>query len=160
MSEATGKTELWGHDGRRWWLVDGEEQAGFVIRWPVGVNGAADNVDVLTGRGNVSNSTALYQFYRRPNHPGLTASFSVTSLLLDANDRDLWKAWRRVRVKFAWPDGRGTADPVTITLAYSADAGATWVTAGSTSVAGNGSRVVSVNGAIDLPAVGSSSRCG
>ncbi len=152
--EHTGKTELWGHDGRGWWMIDCEEVSGTAIKWPVGVNGAADNVDVLTGRGTVTNQTYLYQFYRRPNHPGLAGSYSVTSSLLDANDRDLDKAWRRVGAEFAWPDGRGTADQVTVTLEYSIDAGATWTQAATANVAGNGSRVVTVEGTITPAAVG------
>jgi hypothetical protein len=144
--EQTGKTELWGHDGRGWWMIDGEEESGALIRWPVGVNGAADNVDVLTGRGTVTNQTYAYQFFRRPNYAGLADHWTVTSSLLDANDRDLDKAWRRVGAEFAWPDGRGSADSVTITVDYSNDAGATWTTAGVENVAGNGTRVFTVDG--------------
>ncbi len=144
--EQTGKTELWGHDGRGWWMIDSEEESGSLIRWPVGVNGAADNVDVLTGRGTVTNQTYLYQFFRRPSYAGLAASWSVTSSLLDANDRDLDKAWRRVGAEFAWPDGRGSADSVTVTVEYSTNAGATWTTAGVEDVAGNGTRVFTVDG--------------
>lgn len=151
--EQTGKTELWGHDGRGWWMIDGEEQAGEMMRWPVGVNGAADNVDVLTGRGTVTNQTGLYQFFRRPNYAGLATSWQVVSSLLDANDRDLDKAWRRVGAEFAWPDGRGSADQVTITVDYSTDAGATWTQAATGNVAGNGSRAFTVAGGI-APAVG------
>lgn len=151
-SEATGKTELWGYDGRGWWLIDAEEVAGHAIKWPVGVSGTADNVDVLAGRGTVTNQTSLYQFYRRPNYAGLASSWSVTSSLLDANDRDLEKGWRRVGAEFAWPDGGGSADTVTITVEYSADAGAIWTTAATGNVAGNGGRVVTVEGGI-APAV-------
>lgn len=151
-NEATGETELWGHDGRGWWMIDSQDRLGDVMQWPVGVNGAADNVDVLCGRGSVTNQTVLYQFYRRPNYTGLAPIWSVTSSLLDANDRGLEKAWRRVGAEFAWPDGRGTADLVTIAVEYSADAGATWTQAATSNVAGNGSRVVTVEGGIS-PAV-------
>lgn len=145
-SAATGLGELWGYDGRGWWRIDSEEVSGEKIRWPVGVNGAADDVDVLTGRGNITNQTGLYQCYRRPNSAGLASSYSVTSSLLDANDRDRAKGWRRVGAEFAWPDGRGSADQVTVHVEYSTDGGAVWQSAAMVNVAGNGSRVVSVSG--------------
>ncbi|CCF84262.1 hypothetical protein [Nitrolancea hollandica] len=152
--EQTGKTELWGHDGRGWWLIDCEEESGSLIRWPVGVNGAADNVDVLTGRGAVVNQTYAYQFFRRVDYAGLADHWTITSSLLDANDRDLEKAWRRVGAEFAWPDGRGTSDLVTVTVDYSTDGGATWATAASGNVAGNAGQSATVAGDLSPAALG------
>ena len=65
--------------------------------------------------------------------------------------RDLDKVWRRVGAELAWPDGRAGTPPVTVTLAYSADGGASWATVATQAVGGAAARTFTVTGT--LPAV-------
>jgi hypothetical protein len=55
QSNATGQTELWGWDGRGWWLLDSEADAGFTIKYPANISGVGANADLLVGRGATLN---------------------------------------------------------------------------------------------------------
>lgn len=145
LDNVTGNAQLWATDGRGWWLVD--EQTSTETKWsyPVSVFGVADNADMLAGRGTTSNQTAVWQFFPRSTAVGLRDSVSFTTSLVDAGERDTTKTWRSVGLELAWPDTRGTSDQVTVELDYSTDGGATWTTAVSQNVAGDGARVFTLS---------------
>lgn len=125
----SGASELWGYDGRGWWQIEDGAGAG-PWRWPVSMAGAADDAEVLAGRGSALNGVSVWQVVPKPGLPGLRGDWSLTTSLLDAGERDRPKLWGAIGCELAWPDGRATSGTVYVKLEYSADGGATWVEAG------------------------------
>lgn len=107
--------------------------------WPIALSGAG-NLDLLAlrdGDTGVTYDTAR-MIPRSPSAPSYAASGSFTTSLLDAGQRDAPKSWRSIGATFATPEVRGNSvstDPVTLSLAWSIDGGATWTTGATASVA-------------------------
>jgi len=126
----SGASELWGYDGRGWWQIEDGAGAG-PWQWPVSIAGAAGDAEVLAGRASAANAVSVWQVVSKPGMPGLRASWSLTTSLLDAGERDRPKLWRGLGCELAWPDERATSGTVYVQLEYSADGGKTWAQAGS-----------------------------
>lgn len=126
----SGASELWGYDGRGWWQIEDGAGAG-PWQWPVSIAGASADAEVLAGRGSAANAVSVWQVVPKPGMPGLRESWSLTTSLLDAGERDRPKLWRGLGCELAWPDERATSGTVYVKLEYSADGGATWAPAGS-----------------------------
>lgn len=144
--EITGLVELWAWDGRGWWQLDESTGSTDKYQYPVPIFGAADDADLLAGRGTTTQQTAVWQLYPRSGKPGLRDSYTVITSLFDAGERDTEKAWRRVAVELAWPDSRGSADSVMVAVSYSINGGYTWTALNSANIAGNGARTYTVAG--------------
>ncbi len=127
----TGRCQLWAFDGTGWWLMREIETDPWV--WPVALAGAG-TFDLLAFRDGDSGVT--YDLFRMTpgdtSAPAYAATGKFTTALLDAGDRSADKCWHGIGAIFAAPEIRGdpaSTDPVTLTLAWSIDAGATWTTA-------------------------------
>ena len=143
--EISGDAEIWGYDGRGWWMLD---DGTIDARNPVSIVGSCDDADLLTGRGTTTTHAATWQFLTRSTGVAYGSSFELITALMDAGERDLDKVWRRAGVELATPDDRATADSVTVALSYSVDGGANWVSIDSQNLTNASSRLVSVGGAI------------
>lgn len=148
VSEITGFVELWAYDGRGWWLLDEQTSAGTKYSYPVSVLGVADDADVFAGRGATNQDTAIWQLVPRTGVAGLPASGELVTAMLDAGQRDLLKVWRRAGCEIAIPDGRATADSVTVTLSYSTDGGANWTQVATANYTNASGRILNLSGAI------------
>ena len=148
VSSISGSVELWAYDGRGWWLLDEQTDSTTLYSYPASIFGACDDVDLLAGRGSMSNQLAGWQFFPRDGTPGLRDSFELVTALMDAGERDLDKVWRRAGVEIATPDDRATADAVTVALSYSSDGGATWTALAGDTLDNTDSRLVTIGGAI------------
>jgi hypothetical protein len=140
--ELDGICQLWVWDGRGWWLLDEGD-----FGWPVALYGVAGNADLLCGRGDTPNQTAVWQFFDRENEPAYRNSMTLTSSLLDGGERDLEKVWRKIGAIFAWPDERVGQAPVTVSVRYSIDGGQTWNEVASVSL-NSTDRTVEISGPI------------
>ena len=144
--EATdGASEVWAWNGAGWWLVlrDATGDAGWT--WPIGLSGAGSH-DVLVFRDGSRDIDLLRLLGRSTSAHALSAGGSYVTSLLDAGERDREKAWRKIGATFTSPEPLGdpaSTDPVTISLDWSADAGATWTAAASRAV-------LPTDGAVDL----------
>jgi hypothetical protein len=122
--------QLWGFDGRGWWLLHSDAT---LHLWPMAVGGAG-NRDLLVFR-DASETYDLYRLaYRSSSVHSLNTGGVWTSSLIDAGDPSRMKAWRAIGATFAAPAQRGnagSADAVTVTLEYSLNAGASWSQAAS-----------------------------
>ncbi|MDI3340858.1 MAG: hypothetical protein QJR03_10025 [Sphaerobacter sp.] len=150
--EHTGLTELWAWDGRGWWLLDASIGAADQFRQPVNIAGPAADADLLAARGTAANQTAIWQLVPRAGLPGLRDTATLVTSLLDAGMRDVEKVWRLVGVELAWPDPRGSATPVTVTLDYSTDGGAGWSPAATATVRGDQGRTHALAGRLPAAA--------
>ncbi|MGI9254137.1 MAG: hypothetical protein ACR2J8_10345, partial [Thermomicrobiales bacterium] len=121
--------------------------------WPVALNGAG-NFDLLAFRAG----STTYDLYRLVWRSAALHAFRSggewISSLIDAGAPGDPKRWRRVGARFSAPEARGnasSADSVSLALAWSADGGATWTTAATTTVSGGGTRLADL--AADLSGV-------
>lgn len=147
MQSRTGVYQLWAFDGTGWWLMAENETTAWV--WPVALAGAGA-LDLLAFRDGDPGVT--YQtgrlLPRSPAQPAYASAGAYTSSLLDAGQRDALKSWRAVGASFAAPETRGnpvSADTVTLSLAWSIDAGVTWTVAATTSVDDPATRVFTLS---------------
>jgi hypothetical protein len=140
--ELDGVRQLWVWDGRGWWLLD--EGA---FGWPVTLYGVAGNADLLCGRADSPNQTAIWQFFDRESQPAYRDSMTLTSSLLDGGERDLEKVWRKVGAIFAWPDDRSGQGQVSVRVRYSTDGGQLWTEIASDSLSPT-DRTVEISGSI------------
>lgn len=146
-----GIYQLWAFDGTGWWLIAENETTPWV--WPVAVSGAG-SLDLLAFRDGDTGVTydLARMLHRGPTAPAYASAGAFTTSLLDAGQRDAAKSWRAIGATFAAPEIRGnpaSADPVTLSLAWSADAGATWATAATTMPSDPGARTIELTA--DLP---------
>jgi hypothetical protein len=148
VSIISGNVELWGYDGRGWWLLDEQTDAATLYSYPVSISGSCDDADLLAGRGSTNNDLAIWQFFPRRAAPGLRGSYELVTALMDGGERDLDKVWRRAGVELATPDDRATSDEVSVALSYSVDGGATWVTVDSATLDDSSSRLATVGGSL------------
>jgi len=146
--EATGgASEVWAWNGAGWWLVLRDAIGTVRWMWPTSLSGAG-SYDVLLFRDGSRDIELLRLLGRSPSARALSAAGSYVTSLLDAGERDREKAWRRIGATFTSPEPFGnpaSTAPVTISLDWSADAGATWTTATSRDIA-------AADGAVDLVA--------
>ena len=147
MEATDGASEVWAWNGAGWWLVlrDASGAAGWT--WPIGLSGAGSH-DVLVFRDGSRDIELLRLLERSPSDRALSTGGSYVTSLLDAGERDREKAWRRVGATFTSPEPLGdpeSTDPVTISLDWTVDAGATWTEAASRTV-------VAADGPVDLVA--------
>ena len=147
MEATDGASEVWAWNGAGWWLVlrDASGAAGWT--WPIGLSGAGSH-DVLVFRDGSRDIELLRLLERSPSDRALSTGGNYVTSLLDAGERDREKAWRRVGATFTSPEPLGdpeSTDPVTISLDWTVDAGATWTEAASRTV-------VAADGPVDLVA--------
>jgi hypothetical protein len=136
IQNRAGAFELWAFDGTGWWLMRSSSSSARV--WPAYVAGAGA-IDLIAFRN--ADAAVAYDLYRMVyrdavNHAYAQSGSFVTSLL-DAGERDAEKSWRALGAVFAAPTIRGnpaSTDPVSVTLFFSLDAGATWTVADSATV--------------------------
>jgi hypothetical protein len=101
--------------------------------WPIALAGAG-TLDLLAfrdGDPGVTYDTAR-MIPRSSGAPSYAAAGSFTTSLPDAGERDADKSWRAIGATFTTPEERGnvaSTDPVTLSLDWSIDGGATWATA-------------------------------
>lgn len=155
MTTKQGTSELWAFDGNGWWRINSVDLgSGQRICWPMHTGGAG-NFDLVTFRDG--NANVLYDLYRMIWRGDTAQTYSSTatwvSSLLDANERDKSKAWRKVGATFAAPEIRGVAtstDAVIVTLSYSIDGGKSVIQAATKTLTGgpDANRVVTLEGAI------------
>jgi hypothetical protein len=137
IEASDGAAEVWAWDGAGWWLVLRDTSGAIRWIWPVTVSGAGRQ-DVLLFRAGRREIDLLRLHWRAPDSHTLAESGSYVTSLLDAGDRDRDKAWRKVGAVFASPIPHGDPDstsPVTVTLDWSADGGASWSTAATRTLA-------------------------
>lgn len=151
IQNRAGDFELWAFDGTGWWLMLSAQSAARV--WPAYVAGAG-TIDLIAFRH--ADAAVAYDLlrlvYRDAAHHAYAASGSFVTSLLDAGERDAEKNWRAIGAVFAAPTIRGnpgSSDPVSVTLSYSLDAGATWTVAGSATVSDPTERTLDLRA--DLP---------
>lgn len=152
IENRAGIFQLWAFDGTGWWLMAENDMTPWV--WPVALAGAG-TLDLLAFRDGDSGVTYdLVRMLPRSAADGAYASSGAfTSSLLDAGARDALKSWRAVGATFASPETPGnvaSTDPVTLSLAWSVDAGVTWTTAATTTVSDPAVRTLEL--AAELPA--------
>ncbi len=131
LEAVDGASEVWVWNGAGWWLLlrDGSGATRWI--WPTNLSGAGD-WDVLLFHDGSRDIDLARLHWRSDSRHTLPATGTYVTSMLDANERDKDKAWRKVGAVFANPDIHGdgdSADPVTVSLEWSADAGATWQTA-------------------------------
>jgi hypothetical protein len=131
IQNRSGRYQLWAYDGTGWWLMAERESSPWV--WPIALAGAGmlDLLAFRDGDPGVTYDTAR-MIPRSSGAPSYAAAGSFTTSLLDAGERDAAKSWRAIGATFATPEERGnvaSTDPVTLSLAWSIDGGATWATA-------------------------------
>jgi hypothetical protein len=144
VTNRAGEYETWAWDGSGWWLV--RTVTSSARCWPCFVAGAG-NLDLVVFRDGSSSVTYdLYRLvYRDATNHNYNSAGSLKTSLLDAGERDKLKAWRKIGCVFATPEVRGnagSADSVTVALAYSTDGGETFTTAVSTAVSDPTSRTL------------------
>jgi hypothetical protein len=115
--------------------------------------GGAGNIDLVTFRdGSASVTYDVFRLvYRHDSATSYAPSAEYRTSLLDAGERGRAKAWRAIGATFASPEARGnqaSVDPVTLTLSYSIDGGATFTTAVSISTADPAERAFELGAAI------------
>lgn len=141
--QRNGAGEVWSFDGTGWWLIE----TGSLRLWPVYLAGAG-NLDLLAFRSG-STTYDLYRLVYRDSATGnFRASGSYKTSLIDAGMPEQAKAWRRIGVSFATPEVRGngaSADPVTVTVAYSVDGGETFTTHAAATLSGPGPRTFTLD---------------
>jgi|GEM_PF-899284 len=139
------RSQLWAWDGSGWWKVlDRTDFENNRLHNPIPLHGAGD-YDAMVFQHNTM-EYLLIRLNRReyPTHtiPGSSPQGStayVTSPLIDCNERDKNKAWRKVGAVFAspGPESNSSTDEVTVKLEYSTNNGESWTEAASTSLNGN-----------------------
>jgi hypothetical protein len=146
MRNRAGTSQLWAYDGAGWWMIE----QGVARIWPVALAGAG-SFDLLGFRA----SSATYDLYRLTYRDVVAHSYrtqgSYRTSLLDAGAPNERKAWRSIRASFASPEERGnqsSLDPITLTIRYSIDGGATWLDAAMESIGVASSRIHDLGGAL------------
>lgn len=140
IESVDGFNELWAWDGGGWWRVTRKVMAatGHWI-WPTALCGVGQR-DVLLFRHGEQGVDLVRLQHRSPTVHAFTPSATFTTPLLDANERDKAKAWRKIGAVFATGDRNGnlaSTDPVTVALDVSLDAGETWTTPATRTLGGN-----------------------
>ncbi len=127
-----GASEVWLWNGAGWWLLLRDETGVTRWIWPTNLSGAGDWDMMLFRDGSLGIDLARLH-WRSDSRNTLPATGSYVTSMLDANECDKDKAWRKVGAVFATPDIHGdedSIDQVTVSLDWSDDAGVTWHTAG------------------------------
>ncbi|MCA9861267.1 MAG: hypothetical protein KC438_16185, partial [Thermomicrobiales bacterium] len=144
LERRPGLFQLWAFDGTGWWLMRETESMPWV--WPTALSGAG-TFDLLAFRDGDTEVT--YDLARMRHRDAAVHAYAATGAfttsLLDAGERDASRSWRAIGATFATPEPRGnpaSSDPVTLSLAWSVDAGATWTTATTETVADPTQRVL------------------
>lgn len=143
IQNRSGRYQLWAFDGTGWWLMAERETTPWV--WPTALAGAG-SLDLLAFRDGDTAVTydTVRMIPRSAGAPSYAAAGSFTTALLDAGERDARKSWRAIGATFATPEDRGntaSADPVTLTLAWSIDGGSTWTPAATSTVSDPSERI-------------------
>jgi hypothetical protein len=134
------RSQVWAWDGSGWWNLLDKPYDGAPYCHPCSLAGIAGwDVVVFT------HAVTTYKRIRLiPKSHTLTAMPETglahwISPLIDANERDKQKAWRKIGCIFADPDPptNVSTDAITVSLDYSIDNGATWVSAASQVLTGN-----------------------
>jgi hypothetical protein len=131
--------QVWCWDGSGWWLLLDKANDGAPWCHPINVAGIGD-WDLLIFNHASGTYRLMRLIDRGATHAipdGGTSSFLTP--LIDANERDKDKAWRKIGAVFADPDPAtlASADSITVYLDYSIDAGGTWINAASSVKTGN-----------------------
>lgn len=137
---AQNTSELWAWDGSGWWIIDKQAWSGTneYLR-PIALAGAGGfDVGVFQrGTANLRLFRLVWRSAALHNYP--TAATYTTSLI-DADERDKAKAWRKIGAVFASLDLPGnptSVDAVNVGLGYSIDNGASFVTPATAAPSGN-----------------------
>jgi hypothetical protein len=149
LRNRAGSGQVWAYDGAGWWLIE----EGAVRVWPVSLAGTG-GYDLLGFRA----SATTYDLYRLVHRDSVAHAYrsqgSYRTSLLDAGAPNERKAWRAIRAVFASPEPRGnqsSTDPLTLTLRYSIDGGATWTDTATSVPANPATRVLDLGGALAGP---------
>jgi hypothetical protein len=137
IEDERGAAEVWAWNGAGWWLLLRHETGATRWTWPLALSGAG-NQDVLVFRDGSRDIDLIRLHSRTAVSDTLPSSGSYVTSLLDAGERDKDKAWRAIGAVFASPEPHGdpaSTVPVTVTLEWSEDAGATWSTAATRTLA-------------------------
>ena len=129
--------QLWGYDGAGWWLL------GSGPLYPSAAGGGK-----LAAFESGSGTLFYYEVGELLDGDELISPFVIESGLFDDGLPEHAKRWTRIGVELARPDGQPVGS-WSFKLEYSADAGASWITAGTTAVTGE---LESVQHAIDSTA--------
>lgn len=137
-----GMSEVWAWDGSGWWCVTSIAEATATYLTPIPLGGL-DGLDVMLPRLG-SRDTQVLRLVHRSNTqtavPAIAANPHIVSSMLDADERDKRKAWRKVGAVFSSPAPAGnvaSTDVVTVNLDYSLDGGGIWTPAGTFTTATN-----------------------
>ena len=130
LTNRQGVSETWAFDGTGWWMINSRTTG--ISCWPVFVAGAGAR-DAITFRSGSSSITydLLRLVYRDAVNHNYRSSGSYKSSLIDAGERDKYKAWRAIGASFATPEDRGNTASVDVTnieIGYSIDGGLNFAT--------------------------------
>jgi hypothetical protein len=140
----TSRTQLWAYNGSGWWALD-QATSTNTLAYPV-----ADGAGKLITFRSANAAMFAYDLATVTTATTLASPWSFTTPLLDANEADRQKAWRRIGVELARLDGEAVGSWA-VQLAYSTDGGATYTIAGTQTVT---SELSSVAFAISATSVG------
>lgn len=135
------RAQVWAWDGSGWWKILDEDRDVNIWHNPIPLLGAG-NYDVMLFHNNTHSTTLLRLVRRSPatahNVPDGTDANYVTSLI-DADERDKDKAWRKIGAVFADPEPFNalSVDAVDVYLDYSTDNGTTWTQAATRNLVGS-----------------------
>ena len=132
--------QVWAWDGSGWWMILDKAEDGAPWCFPTSLAGIGgwDLAIFIHGSGTYKVIRLIPKSKTLHTIPASgTASF--VSSMIDANERDKDKAWRKIGCVFADPDPSTvvSADAITVTLEYSVNAGQSWVTAATANPSGN-----------------------
>ena len=140
----TSRTQLWAYNGSGWWSIDQATSPNTLV-YPV-----ADGAGKLVTFRSANAAMFAYDLSDVTTAATLASPWSVTTPLLDANEPDRQKAWRRVGVELSRLDGKDVGSWV-VQLAYSTDGGTTYTIAGAQTVT---SELASVSFALSSTSAG------
>jgi hypothetical protein len=115
--------QIWGFNGSGWWLLDETTSANAFV------SPAADGAGRLVAFTTSSGSLTAWDFGDTTTATSLASPFSVTTPLLDGDEPDRPKLWRRVGIGLIRTDGQPVGN-WSASIEYSTDGGATWTSAG------------------------------
>jgi hypothetical protein len=132
--------QVWAWDGSGWWMLFDKANDGAPWCFPTSAGGIGGYDLILFTHG--STNYRMVRLVPRSKSLHTIPSSGIASFvtpLIDANERDKDKAWRKIGCVFADPEpsSLASADTVTLTLEYSVNGGQTWIAGTSQNLAGN-----------------------
>ncbi len=136
-----GMSEVWAWDGSGWWLLINQPISNDRFCWPMPLAGVG-GYDLMLFRQGTTEAHLIRLVWRDDTANTFPTGGQVAFItsMIDADERDKTKAWRKFGCVFAAPEKRGAAgsvNPVGVYLDYSLDGGGSWTNAAGQTVNGN-----------------------